>query len=132
MPQPSLLILFLVAMGGAAGATLRYLVAVWTVSRFGAGFPIGTLTVNVVGSALIGVFAALWVETADPAARERAALVIIGLLGGFTTFSSFALDVVGLWLRDRPLAAGGYVLASVALSIAAAGLGLVIGRLLRG
>ncbi len=132
MPPPSPAMFALVALGGAIGATLRYGATVVALRRFGPDFPVATLAVNVVGSFLLGLAAAFLVEppTSD-GARWRAALLMTGVLGGFTTFSTFSLDAVGLALKGRWAAAGGYVAGSVALSIAAAGLGLALGRSVR-
>jgi len=85
--------LVLVAAGGAVGSVLRYVVSVQSVQWFGLHFPWGTLAVNVVGSAAIGVLGAL------PLPQEARLLLITGLLGGFTTFSAFSLEVELLWHR---------------------------------
>jgi CrcB protein len=109
------LALILVAVGGAVGSVLRYLVSVQSVLWFGMHFPWGTLAVNVAGSAAIGVLGAL------PLPQEARLLLITGLLGGFTTFSAFSLEVELLWHR-APWTAMGYVAASLALSLAACAL----------
>ncbi|MEO4040704.1 fluoride efflux transporter CrcB [Hoeflea sp. CAU 1731] len=118
----------IVALGGAVGASLRHLTSLLTLRWFGPGFPWGTLTVNIVGSFLIGVFIELLVRKFD-SSQELRLLVATGIMGGFTTFSAFSLDVVVMWERGATLTAAGYVLASVALSILAlfAGLALVRG-----
>ena len=89
---------FLVALGAALGANARYLVGLWAASRFGAGFPYGTLIVNVAGSLLLGFVVTLTSErlTLSPQARL---LITVGFLGSFTTFSSFAVESVAL-MRD--------------------------------
>ena len=102
------LALALVALGGAAGSVLRYLVAVQSVLWFGLHFPWGTLAVNAVGSAVIGVLGAL------PLPQEARLLLTTGLLGGFTTFSAFSLEVALLWQR-APWTAVLYVALSLAL-----------------
>lgn len=104
--------MLLVAAGGAIGSVLRYLVALLGLALFGGGFPWGTLAVNVVGSAAIGVLAALGVS------GEMRLLLVTGLLGGFTTFSAFSLETGMLWDRSPGLAAL-YVAASVTLGLAA-------------
>ena len=87
-----------IALGGALGATLRYLVGLGLEQRLGSGFPFGTLTVNLVGCLLIGLLAALFVDATE--GREQLRLfLIVGCLGGFTTFSSFGLDTLRL-LQD--------------------------------
>lgn len=102
----------LVAAGGATGSVLRYLVSVASVEWFGTGFPWGTLAVNVIGSAAIGVCGALGVS------GEWRLLLVTGLLGGFTTFSAFSLETGLLWERHPGLAAL-YVGASLTLGLAA-------------
>lgn len=121
--------LLLVAMGGAAGASARYLVGVASLRVFGPGFPWGTLIVNVLGSFAMGVVAVMLMERAGAWARY-APLVMTGVLGGFTTFSAFSLDALTLLERGRPAAAAGYVAASVLLSVGALWAGLVGARLI--
>jgi len=118
----------IVALGGAVGASLRHLTSLMTLRWFGPGFPWGTLTVNIVGSFVMGVFIELLARKFD-SSQELRLLVATGIMGGFTTFSAFSLDVAVMWERGATLTAAGYVLASVALSILAlfAGLALVRG-----
>jgi CrcB protein len=99
-----------VALGGAIGASLRYLV-VTTVA-----FPFGTLIVNVVGSFVMGLALVLMVEKG---LDRWVPLIMVGVLGGFTTFSAFSLDALRLFEDGRGMAALGYVVASVSLSILA-------------
>lgn len=116
-----------VAAGGALGAVGRYLVMSWTGHWLGHGFPYGTLVVNVAGSfalaALIEAMALAW----SPSPELRA-LLVVGVLGAFTTFSAFSLDVVTLAQRGDTIAAGGYVLASVVVSLVAFIAGLSVMR----
>jgi len=106
----------LIALGGAAGSVLRYLM----VSAIGA--PLGTAAVNVLGSLAIGALFVL-------IPREGWQLFLItGLLGGFTTFSAFSLDTLRLVEAGHPLQAVAYVLGSVALSLVAVALGVAIAR----
>ena len=120
--------LVLVALGGAIGATLRYLSVVAAARVFGAGFPWGVLSVNVAGSFVMGVVAAVLIERGG---SERLALFLMpGLLGGFTTFSAFSLDALRLWETGRMGAASLYVGGSVVAAIAALAAGLVLGRAL--
>lgn len=100
--------LVLVALGGAAGSVLRYLVSVASLALFGGGFPWGTLAVNIAGSAAIGALAGAGME------GQARLLLVTGFLGGFTTFSAFSLEAVGLWERSPALAVA-YVAASVLL-----------------
>ena len=117
-----------VALGGAIGASLRYLAGVGAVRLIGQGFPWGTLFVNLLGSLAMG---ALVVLLAQKDATRLAPLLLTGLLGGFTTFSAFSLDAVTLYERGQIGAAASYVTASVVLSIAAlfAGMALMKGAL---
>lgn len=108
-----------VALGGALGAVLRHLAVL------AAGFPFGTLAVNVAGSFAIGL---LWVALAARGLSGWTPFLVTGLLGGFTTFSAFSLDTLRLVEDGRLGAAGGYVLGSVALSLGACGAGVWLAR----
>jgi len=114
-----------VAAGGAIGASARYLASVAVMRALGAGFPWGTMLVNVVGSFLMGV---LIVTLAHLGGTRFAPFLAVGVLGGFTTFSSFSLDAVTLYERGAVAAAAGYVAGSVVLSLAALFAGLVVAR----
>ncbi len=120
--------LLLVIAGGGIGAGLRHGVNLGTARWLGTEFPWGTLTVNVVGSFLIGVFAAWFAFRGDSYTTQSLRLFLTtGILGGFTTFSAFSLDFALLFERGDAMLAAIYVIASVALSLAAifAGLWLV-------
>ena len=113
-----------VALGGAIGASLRYLAGVAVLRAFGStGFPVAILSVNVVGSFLMGVFVVL---AAQRGLTHLSPFVMTGVLGGFTTFSAFSLEAVTLYERGDYGAAALYVGLSVGLSI----LGLVAGLFL--
>jgi fluoride exporter len=116
-----------VAAGGAIGAVGRYLVMSGVGHWLGHGFPLGTLVVNVLGSLAMGVLVELGALVWSPSPELRAMLVV-GLLGSFTTFSTFSLDVVVLVGRGANFAAMGYVVASVVLSIAGLVLGMALVR----
>jgi CrcB protein len=90
-----LLKLLVVAVGGSIGATARYVVSTWAAERFGAGFPYGTLIVNVVGCFIIGAFMVATTEKfiINPYWRL---LVTVGFVGGLTTFSSFSYETFQL------------------------------------
>ncbi|MCW1955538.1 MAG: fluoride efflux transporter CrcB [Roseobacter sp.] len=120
--------LFHVALGGALGASARYMVGVAAVRLLGHGFPWATLLVNVLGSLAMG---ALVVLLAQKDATRLAPLLMTGLLGGFTTFSAFSLDAVTLYERGQTASAAGYVMISVVFSIGAlfAGMTLMKGAL---
>lgn len=118
--------ILLVAFGGALGSVCRYLVGVGALRLMGPAFPWGTLAVNVAGSFAIGILAELIVARFGASAELRL-LLITGFLGGFTTFSAFALDAVTLFERGASLAAATYLVLSIGASIAAAiaGIGLM-------
>jgi CrcB protein len=118
----------LVAAGGAVGSVARYLVALWTAQQFGATFPWGTLSVNVIGSFLIGLLATLADELGAMGPDVRV-LLIVGVLGGFTTFSSFSLETLRLAEQHELARTAAYFCASIALSFAAAIAGIALGRL---
>lgn len=116
-------ILLLVFLGGGLGACCRHLVNLGAIRFLGLGFPWGTLTVNVVGCALMGLI----VEGAAhrwPLSQEMRLFLTTGILGGFTTFSAFSLDTVVLWERGRHDLALLYGAASVGLSLAAIALAI--------
>lgn len=117
--------LFQVALGGALGASARYLTNAGMLRLVGPGFPWGTVTVNVIGSFLMG---ALVIALAQVFGNRFAPLLMTGVLGGFTTFSAFSLDAVTLWEGGRPELAAAYVAGSVLLSITALVAGLFIAR----
>lgn len=114
-----------VALGGAIGASLRYLTGVAATRTLGHGFPWATVAVNVLGSMAMG---ALVVILAHKGGMRYAPFLMTGVLGGFTTFSAFSLDTITLWQRDAGLAAL-YVLGSVLLSILGILAGLALARL---
>lgn len=115
-----------IALGGAIGAVLRFATYAAMARWLGAGFPFGTLAVNVLGSAVMGLLAALLLERAD--APRLAPLLMTGVLGGYTTFSAFSLDTLLLIERGEPGRALVYMAASVALSVGALWGGLLLGR----
>ena len=113
-----------VALGGAIGASARYGVNIMA-TRLVPGLPVGTLVVNVPGCMAMGLLAS---GLALRGGQHLAPFLLTGVLGGFTTFSAFALDTTVLWQRGDSGLAMGYVLASVVLSLAAVSAGLAIGR----
>lgn len=114
-----------VALGGAIGASGRYLAGVAATRVLGTGFPWGTLIVNVIGSFVMGVVV---VALAHLSAHRFAPFLMTGMLGGFTTFSAFSLDAVTLWERGAVVPAVAYVAVSVILSLAALVAGLLLAR----
>jgi CrcB protein len=118
-----------IAAGGAVGSVLRYWMSAWVHSLAGRGFPYGTLAVNVVGCLLMGFLFALFVERLSSDSIVRAG-ILIGVLGGFTTFSSFSIETFnlledGLWLK-----AGINAGASLVLCLAATWFGVITARAL--
>jgi CrcB protein len=87
--------LFWICVGGAIGSGARFLLSMWMLERFGPGFPYGTLTVNVVGSFLLGLVMYLGLEAGLLSPTLRLALAV-GVMGGFTTFSSFTFETMRL------------------------------------
>ncbi len=116
-----------VAAGGAIGALARYLLVGGFDLWLGAGFPMGTLAVNALGSFMIGVLIEVTALVWSPSPELRA-LLVVGVLGSFTTVSTFSLDVLVLFERGAAGQAAVYVLASVTLSLAGIYAGM---RLLR-
>jgi fluoride exporter len=118
----------LVFLGAGIGGALRHGVNVGCARMCGTAFPWGTLTVNVVGSFLMGAIAA-WIafKAGEGWSQPLRLFLTTGILGGFTTFSAFSLDAVMLWEREQTGLAAAYVGASVALSIVGllAGLALI-------
>lgn len=130
MPQPSFLSASLmVLLGGGLGSWLRFVVGrAWTAALgpvVADTFPYGTLTVNLVGSTLMGALAGCLVHHASGSQPESARLLLgVGALGGFTTFSSFSLDVVALAERGQPGLAAGYAAVSLLAGFGGLFLGL--------
>lgn len=116
-----------IAGGGALGSLLRFWVSSGVYALAGRDFPYGTLAVNVLGSFIIGISYVLLVERLAAAAEWRA-LIMVGLLGGFTTFSSFSLETLQLIEGGEVAKAALNVLASVILCVAMAWLGMMAGR----
>jgi CrcB protein len=124
---------FWVALGGALGSVARLALSLFLGRRFGEGFPWGTIFVNVTGSFLIGVLAALSEsggKLAGAAALQR--FLIVGVCGGFTTFSAFSIQTLDLARSGHAVAAGLNVLLSVALCLIAVWCGHLLGTALRG
>ena len=117
-----------VGLGGAFGAICRYLISLWATGSFG---QVAILSVNVAGSRIMGIMAALL--TVSSVFRDPVrGFVMIGFLGALTTFSSFALDAYNFFQRGEMLSGGLYLLSSVCLSVAGFYVGLVVVRLIAG
>ncbi len=121
--------LLAVALGGALGAVARYQLSLWVHARWPTAFPTGTLVVNLVGCLALGVLAGAVDGRAamSPAARL---FLGVGLLGAFTTFSTFELETLLALERGHAGVAVTYVAVSVLVGLAAVWMGVRVGRLL--
>ena len=124
------MIYLLIALGGAAGSLLRYLIG-GAVQRMSAGgFPIGTMFVNVSGCFLIGILVRQFLNM--QISPELRALLIVGFCGGFTTFSTFSAETLGLIEGGEYGRAASYIILSVVLCLAATFMGMTVMRLVAG
>jgi len=120
-----------IAAGSALGGAGRYFISTLIARHFGETFPLGTMTVNIVGSLIIGLFATL----SDPGGRlllsgDLRLAIMIGVLGGFTTFSSFSLQTLNLLRDGQGLLATVNIVASVVLCLVGVWLGHAAGIVL--
>ena len=116
-----------IAGGGAIGALLRYWMSNGVHILFGRDFPYGTLSVNLVGSILMGCLYVILTERVDTGVEWRAAL-IIGMLGAFTTFSTFSLETLNLVEAGESFKAVMNIVLSVSLCLSGCWVGIVVGR----
>jgi fluoride exporter len=116
-----------IAAGGATGALMRYWMSNGIYALLGRGFPYGTLTVNIVGSLIMGFLYVFMIERMDVSVEWRAALMI-GLLGAFTTFSTFSIETLNLLESGEQLKAALNIILSVTLCIFGCWLGMIVGR----
>src|SRR3569623_2142756 len=119
--------LFLVMLGGAFGSGARYLTGVATLKLLGPTYPYGTLAENIVGGLAMGMLVGLFARLSVPGEIWRL-LLAIGVLGGYTTFSSFSLDLANMFQRGDLAMALGYALISVIGSVTALFAGLALMR----
>ena len=119
--------LLAIAGGGALGAVLRFGMSNSVYRLLGRDFPYGTLAVNVLGSLLMGFLFVLFIERIVVSAEWRSGL-LIGLLGAFTTFSTFSLETLALFEAGAPLKALLNIIASVVLCLVATWLGMILGK----
>lgn len=120
--------LFLVAAGGATGAVARYLLGLQAMRSLGGAWPYGTLAANILGGLLMGVLAGV-LSLRGGADQEKWRLLLgVGVLGGFTTFSAYSLEVALMIERRAYGQAAAYSLGSVVLSILALFAGLILMR----
>lgn len=126
MPKFQQMILIWIAIGGALGSVLRYMLG-GALQQFSAkGFPIGTLSVNVLGCLVIGILMQKFLGVqAHPVAK---AFLIVGFCGGFTTFSAFSAETIGLMLGGEMGRATIYVVLSVVLCLLATWAGMIMAR----
>lgn len=125
MQQP--LAILCVAVGGALGSVFRYLLTNWFVQTFGPSFPWGTFTINVTGAFVIGIV--LQTAALQPNFSPYLRLFIAtGILGGYTTFSTFAYDTFSLGDTERIMHAILYAGGSLILGVIAAVLGVMVAR----
>ena len=114
-----------VALGGAIGAALRFLTGVGILRLMGPGFPVAVMGINIFGSFVMGLFV---VFATQRGVTQLNSFMMVGLLGGFTTFSAFSFEAVSLFERGAMGQALAYVVMSVVLSIGSLLLGLMIAR----
>ena len=121
--------LLLVAIGGGAGSALRYLVGRWTLANLGPELPFGTWAVNILGGLAMGLLAG-WLSRFDDGGDGLRLLFGVGLLGGFTTFSAFSLEMFNMIGRGDIGLAGAYAVSSVAGATLAVFTGVYLARAL--
>ncbi len=123
--------ILVVAAGGALGSVARYLVGVWATRLFGIGFPWGTLCVNLVGSFVIGLVVELSALRFQLTPETRL-FIITGLIGGFTIFSSYALEISAVMQRGNHILAALYAFGSIIAGVGAIFLAILIVRRIYG
>tara|TARA_B100000902_G_C26920092_1_gene721245 strand:- start:147 stop:518 length:372 start_codon:yes stop_codon:yes gene_type:complete len=118
-----------VAIGGALGSVARYALSTWIFDITSSKFPYATLTINVVGSFVMGILFVFIVERAALPTEMRS-LLMIGFIGAFTTFSAFSLDALGLWQNGYVIMSLIYVFATVILCLVAISSAIWLTRLM--
>lgn len=116
-----------IGLGGAVGSVLRYWMSTWVYSLLGRAFPYGTLAVNVLGCLLMGFLFVLFIDRLSDNALLRAGL-LIGVLGGFTTFSAFSMETFNLVEQGEHAKALVNMAVSVLLCVGATWAGVILGR----
>lgn len=116
--NPTIPHLMLVAIGGGLGTALRYGVGRWAITIMGPGFPFGTFAVNIIGGFLMGLLAG-WLAKLGEDGEQLRLLLGVGVLGGFTTFSAFSLEIYNMITRAEIALAAAYAVSSVAGSVLA-------------
>lgn len=117
----------IVFLGAGLGGAARHAVNLWAARQLGTAFPYGTLTVNVVGSLLMGLIAG-WFAFKGASSQHWRLFLTTGILGGFTTFSAFSLDIALLWERNDVLSLLAYVGATFIVSLGCLMAGLLLMR----
>ncbi|MBT17896.1 MAG: fluoride efflux transporter CrcB [Dehalococcoidia bacterium] len=125
--------ILLVGIGGFAGSAFRYTLSLWMSDRVASSssFPLGTFTVNVIGCFIIGLLAALLIISGDISEKARL-FVVVGFLGGFTTFSAFSFEALNLLRSGHSITALTYVLLTLVITLLVTCLGYIIGRAISG
>jgi CrcB protein len=121
--------LLLAMAGGALGSGLRFAIGATLLQRFGAGFPWGTLTVNLLGSFVAG-FLMVWLDGRGPASWAWRALLIVGVMGGLTTFSSLMMECLMFARTDRSMMVGVYLAITLVSGLLLVFLGARVGMML--
>ena len=123
----SLAQILVIMFGGAFGAAARFMLSSKVNEKFGSAFPLGTLSVNVIGSFLMGLLAIVLVErlALDPLLKLG---ILVGFLGAFTTFSTFSMDTLSLFEQGHSFRAVSNMFISVLCSVLAVWFGVLIGR----
>ena len=119
-----------VGVGGAAGAIARFAMTRYAIARFGDAFPWGTFTINLLGAFAIGLIFT-WMTDRSIAAPAVRLVVIVGFLGGYTTFSSYTFEAVAMAQRGNWLGALAYVFGSNVVGLTACAAGMVLARQLQ-
>lgn len=120
--------ILLVGLGSAVGGICRYLLSMTVHAFLGKSFPYGTLTVNALGSFLIGFLFILLLDRYASFAEELRALLVIGFLGGFTTFSSFSMETINLFENGEIMLAGLNIFLSITICLVLTWLAVLLGR----
>lgn len=118
-----------IAAGGALGAVLRHYLNSFAATLLGTGFPYGIFAANILGSFLMGVLIVYFALAGEGTQTMKASFLTVGLLGAFTTFSTFSLDAALMIERGQFLTAGLYIGGSVVLAIGGLFLGMAITRM---
>ena len=118
-----------IGLGGALGAVSRHFLAAWIARITGHGFPWGIMVVNILGSFIMGLLIT-YLSHHFNTTPELRAFIVVGLLGGFTTFSTFSLETVLLIERGQMAEAAGYVTGSVVLAVSGLFAGMWLGRII--